>query len=106
MAGIGRLCRRRRGFTIAIHVRIQVFVAVQVFALALLGLMAGFFFAFAVDVAPAMARLDAAGYVATQQYINSVVRNAAFGLTYFGSAVLPFLAAVAAAWAGRHAAPQ
>ena len=30
-----------------------------------------------------------------------VVRNAVFGLTYFGSAVLPFLAATTAAWAGR-----
>jgi uncharacterized membrane protein len=83
------------------HVRIRVFIALQVLALVLLGLMAGFFFAFAIDVAPAMARLDAAGYIVTQQHINSVVRNAVFGFTYFGSAVLPFLAALAAVWVGR-----
>jgi uncharacterized membrane protein len=64
----------------------------------LVGLMAGFFFAFAVDVAPAMAQLDASGYVTTQQWINRTVRNAAFGATYFGSAVLPFVAALLA-WA-------
>lgn len=81
--------------------RSTVFVAAQVLASVLLGLMAGFFFAFAADVVPAMARLDATSYVAVQQHINSAVRNAAFGLTYFGSAVLPFVAAVAAAVAGR-----
>lgn len=71
-------------------------------ALVLLGLMAGFFFAFAVDVAPAMAQLDAAGYITTQQHINRVVRNALFGGIYFGSALLPWLAAGAALWAGQH----
>ena len=35
-----------------------------------------FFFAFSIDVAPAMAQLDGSGYVATQQWINRVVRNA------------------------------
>lgn len=70
-------------------------------ALWLLGLMAGFFFAFAVDVAPAMARLDAATYITTQQHINHVVRNAVFGGAYFGSALLPWLAAGASLWAGR-----
>ncbi len=69
--------------------------------MSLLGLMAGFFFAFAIDVAPAMARLDAVGYVTTQQHINSVVRNAVVAITYFGSALLPFLVAAAAAWSGR-----
>ncbi len=81
--------------------RSQVFLALQVVTLALLGLMAGFFFAFAVDVVPAMAHLEAPGYVRTQQLINSVVRNLVFGLTYFGSAVLPFLTALAAIWAGK-----
>ena len=66
-----------------------------------LGTMAGFFFAFAVDVAPAMAQLDGTGYITTQQWINKVVRNAVFGAAYFGSALWPFLAAVTAAWAGQ-----
>lgn len=76
------------------------FSVVQCIAVSLLGLMAGFFFAFAVDVVPAMAQLDASGYVTTQQWINRVVRNALFGGIYFGATVLPFLAAAAAWWAG------
>jgi uncharacterized membrane protein len=67
-----------------------------VLATLLLGLMAGFFFAFWVDVAPAMAQLDAQGYVTTQQWINKVVRNIPFGIAYFGST---FFAAVPAAFA-------
>ena len=73
-----------------------------------LGLMAGFFFAFAIDVAPAMRALDANAYIATQQSINAAVRNVPFALAYFGSAILPFIAAllswlsgqkrIAAAW--------
>lgn len=70
-------------------------------ATCLLGIMAGFFFAFAIDVAPAMAKLDAAGYITTQQWINRVVRNATFGGTYFGSAFAPFCAAAAAVWCGQ-----
>lgn len=70
-------------------------------AVCLLGLMAGFFFSFAVDVAPAMAHLDAANYVTTQQWINRVVRNAVFGAAYFGSAVLPFAVAAAAFFTGQ-----
>jgi len=60
-------------------------------ATALLGLMAGFFFAFAIDVAPAMRELDAHGYITTQQWINKVVRNLPFALAYFGSALLMFV---------------
>ena len=63
--------------------------------------MAGFFFAFAVDVAPAMAGLDAATYITVQQAINRVVRNALFGITYFGSALLPWVVVALALWAGQ-----
>ncbi|MET0332879.1 MAG: hypothetical protein ABW190_01300, partial [Rhizobacter sp.] len=80
-----------------------------ILATLLLGLMAGFFFAFWVDVAPAMVNLDAQGYVTTQQWINKVVRNIPFGIAYFGStffAAVPVLFALAhrqwrqaAAWA-------
>lgn len=75
--------------------------ALQVLATGLLGLMAGFFFAFWVDVAPAMLELDAAGYIHTQQAINRVVRNAAFGAAYFGAAAVPLLAAAFLLVAGR-----
>ena len=70
-------------------------------ATVLLGLMAGFFFAFAVDVAPAMAHLDGTLYVTTQQWINKVVRNAAFGSVYFGAALMPFVVVLLAAGTGR-----
>lgn len=69
--------------------------SLQVLATILLGLMAGFFFAFAVDVVPAMRELGAQDYITTQQAINRVVRNATFGGIYFGTAVLPLLAALA-----------
>jgi len=72
----------------------------QVLAACLLGLMAGFFFAFWVDVAPAMRELDATAYIRTQQAINRVVRNAYFAVAYFGAALVPLLAA-AALWATR-----
>jgi uncharacterized membrane protein len=78
----------------------------QVLATCLIGLMAGFFFAFSVDVAPAMREIDAHGYVTTQQAINRAVRNLPFALVYFGAAVTPFVAALALYLAGRrrHAA--
>jgi uncharacterized membrane protein len=81
-------------------VRRKLSSSLEALAVLLLGLMAGFFFAFAVDVVPAMENLDAAGYVVTQQWINRVVRNAAFGAAYFGSALLPFLAGAAVSWCG------
>lgn len=76
----------------------------QWLATLLLGLMAGFFFAFAVDVAPAMRELDAQAYISTQQAINRVVRNATFGGVYFGSALLPLLAAAALYLSGQRRA--
>lgn len=75
--------------------------ALEALAALLLGVMSGFFFAFAIDVAPAMARLDATMYVTTQQWINQVVRNAWFGAAYFGATALPFMAAALAAAKGR-----
>lgn len=67
----------------------------QVLATVLLGLMAGFFFAFWVDVAPAMRQLDASAYIRTQQAINATVRNAPFAVAYFGAALVPSVAALA-----------
>jgi uncharacterized membrane protein len=73
----------------------------QTLATALLGLMAGFFFAFAVDVVPSMRELDASTYITVQQAINRAVRNLTFAAVYFGAAALPFAAALALALAGR-----
>ena len=84
--------------------RYPITLAVEVLATCLLGVMAGFFFAFAVDVVPAMVNLDPSGYITTQQWINRVVRNATFGGIYFGSVLLPFAAAAAVFWCGRRKA--
>ncbi|MES2947500.1 MAG: anthrone oxygenase family protein [Pseudomonadota bacterium] len=65
-------------------------------ATVLLGLMAGFFFAFSIDVAPAMTHLNASAYTEAQQWINRVVRNAGFGGVYFGSVVSAFVPAILA----------
>lgn len=88
-----RVCDRPRA---AVCLRVA-----EVLAVCWLGTMAGFFFAFAVDVAPAMMNLDGPGYVNTQQWINKVVRNAVFALAYFGSVALPVCAAACAGWAGQ-----
>ena len=77
--------------------RHHIALTLDIAAVCLFGIMAGFFFAFAADVAPAMANLDANAYITTQQWINRVVRNAVFGFAYFGSVAAPF-AAAAAAW--------
>ena len=74
--------------------------AAEWLALLPLGLMAGFFFAFAIDVAPAMTQLDASGYIGTQQAINRAVRHPAFGAAFFGSAALPWIVAALALWTG------
>src|SRR5437868_13857198 len=68
--------------------RHQTAFVLGVVATCLLGIMAGFFFAFAIDVAPAMANLDAQSYITTPQWINRVVRNAVFGATYFVSTLV------------------
>ncbi len=48
-----------------------------------------------------MRELDAQAYITAQQAINRVVRNATFAAVYFGSALLPLLAGLAAYACGR-----
>ncbi len=81
-------------------IREHLALGLEVIAVCLLGMMAGFFFAFAVDIVPAMENLDAATYVTVQQWINRVVRSFTFGAVYFGSTIFPFLAAAVVFWAG------
>lgn len=78
--------------------------AAEAAAIVLLGLMSGFFFAFAVDIVPAMAQLDGPTYATTQQWINRVVRSLPFALAYFGAAFLPFAVAALAFATSRRAA--
>jgi len=70
--------------------------ALRLLATLLFGLAAGFFFAFAIDVAPALARAEPAAAIAVFQQINIVVRNAWFGAVYFGAVVVPLVALVLA----------
>ena len=57
------------------------------------GLMAGFFFAYACSVMVGLARTDDRTFVATMQWINATVRNAAFGPVFFGALLLAVAAA-------------
>lgn len=78
-------------------------LGLNLLATLLFGLAAGFFFAFAIDVAPALARAEPSAAIAVFQQINIVVRNAWFGAVYFGAVVVPPLA-LAAAWRDRRSA--
>ena len=69
-------------------------LALHLLATLLFGLAAGFFFAFAIDVAPALARSEPAAAITVFQQINIVVRNAWFGEVYFGAVVVPPLVLV------------
>jgi uncharacterized membrane protein len=75
-------------------------LGLRLLATLLFGLAAGFFFAFAIDVAPALARAEPSTAIAVFQQINIVVRNAWFGAVYFGAVVVPPLA-LAMAWRDR-----
>ncbi|MBX3503413.1 MAG: DUF1772 domain-containing protein [Alphaproteobacteria bacterium] len=72
----------------------------RLLATLLFGLTAGFFFAFAIDVAPALARTESSAAIAVFQQINIVVRNAWFGAVYFGAVVVPPVA-LALVWRDR-----
>ena len=61
----------------------------EALATVLYALMAGFFFAFSVAVAPGLARAELGTAIGVFQEINVVVRNAVFGVAYLGPAVLP-----------------
>jgi uncharacterized membrane protein len=60
----------------------------------LIGLAAGFFFTFQISVIRGLAIVDDAAYVETFQAINATIRNAWFGVVFFGS--IPMLVATLA----------
>jgi uncharacterized membrane protein len=60
------------------------------------GLMAGFFYAYACSVMVGLDRVDDRTFIVTMQWINATVRNAAFAPAFFGSLVLTIAAAVVA----------
>ena len=69
-------------------------------AVASLGLMAGFFGTYAINVSPAMLSMDGLAYVQMQAAFNRHVRHALFFGLFFGP-VLWCALAVGAGWVGR-----
>ncbi len=61
-----------------------------------MGLIAGFFYAYACSVMIGLGRTDDATFINTMQSINATVRNAAFAPTFFGSLILTIAAAAVA----------
>ncbi len=60
------------------------------------GLMAGFFYAYACSVMVGLDRVDDRTFIVTMQWINATVRNVAFAPAFFGSLLLTIAAAVVA----------
>jgi uncharacterized membrane protein len=67
------------------------------------GLMAGFFYAYACSVMVGLDRVDDRTFIVTMQWINATVRNAAFAPAFFGSLILTIAAAVVTVVSGRSA---
>lgn len=61
-------------------------------ALMLLGLMAGFFWTYTINVSPALAQMDGAVYAQVQSSLNRHVRHALFFVAFFGPPVVCALA--------------
>ncbi len=67
--------------------------AVLYTATVLMGLIAGFFYAYACSVMVGLAEADDRTFVLTMQSINATVRNAAFAPSFFGSLITTAVAA-------------
>jgi uncharacterized membrane protein len=65
------------------------------------GLMAGFFYAYACSVMVGLDRVDDRTFIITMQWINATVRNAAFAPAFFGALLLTIAAAAVAVLARR-----
>ena len=66
--------------------------AVLAVATVLMGLIAGFFYAYACSVMVGLAETDNRTFIHTMQSINATVRNAAFAPSFFGSLVVTGMA--------------
>lgn len=64
----------------------------------LMGLIAGFFYAFACSVMVGLARTDDLTFVNTMQWINATVRNVGFAPSFFGSLLCAVAVAGVALW--------
>nr|WP_042186390.1 anthrone oxygenase family protein [Kibdelosporangium sp. MJ126-NF4]CEL17245.1 integral-membrane protein [Kibdelosporangium sp. MJ126-NF4]CTQ91525.1 integral-membrane protein [Kibdelosporangium sp. MJ126-NF4] len=70
------------------------------------GLMAGFFFAFAILVMPSLGKVDDRAFVVTMQKINEGVQNGAFMFAFLGAFVFTGAAAIVHHRAGYRAAAR
>lgn len=86
--------RSRSGIGAAVRAE-RVLVAAATVAM---GLIAGFFYAYACSVMVGLARTDDRTFVATMQAINATVRNAGFAPSFFGALVLSVATAAIAMW--------
>lgn len=62
-------------------------------ALGFFGMIAGFFYAYSVDVMPGLDLIDAESAVSAMQGINLAVRNPVFFATFFGTPIVGLLTA-------------
>ena len=69
-------------------------IAFCLLAIQFFGLIAGFFFAYSVDVMPALDTLAPAAAVEAMQAINTMVRNPVFFPVFFGTPVIGAVAAL------------
>lgn len=60
----------------------------SIIALIIFGLIAGFFYAYSVDVMPALDNLPAQEAIRSMQEINTAVRNPVFFTTFFGPLII------------------
>lgn len=65
-------------------------------SLGLVGLMAGFFYAYSASVMVGLREVSDATFIETMQWINATVRNVWFGPAYFGSFLVTGVTAVVA----------
>ena len=61
-----------------------------------MGLIAGFFYAYACSVMVGLAHVDDHTFITTMQWINATVRNAAFAASFFGALAVTGTAAAVA----------
>lgn len=69
-------------------------ISIALLAIQFFGLIAGFFFAYSVDVMPALDTLSPVAAIDAMQAVNTMVRNPVFFLVFFGTPVIGALAAV------------
>ncbi|MGX7674248.1 anthrone oxygenase family protein [Plantactinospora sp. DSM 117369] len=63
-------------------------------AVVAMGLIAGFFYAYACSVMIGLARVDDHTFISTMQWINATVRNGWFAASFFGALPLTAIAAI------------